>query len=170
MKARVTAASTAPSAPRARSGGSGATSASPPPARATLAPDGGAAQAAQATTKRRSNLPQRMHLVKEPAVEFHEKTRPPAKLFNKLDGLDEDLESSPEAGGSAEVARGLLERLRALGATGQRALDRLRTGRLARELARDEHDDQNRATEAEVEGAEVVSIRTSWWHEVSVVI
>ncbi|XP_052121090.1 uncharacterized protein LOC113212116 isoform X2 [Frankliniella occidentalis] len=89
--------------------------------------------------KPRSNLPTRMHVVKEEAVEFHEKVRPAPRLFNRLDGLEEARASPEDAEGSAELARGVLERLRALGRTGQRALERLRAARLGRDVGEDEN-------------------------------
>ncbi|XP_034245154.1 uncharacterized protein LOC117647506 [Thrips palmi] len=101
--------------------------------------------AAPTTPKQRSNQPRRMQLVKETAVEFHEKARPPPKVFYKLDGLEDHAdEDSAVPGASAEVARGMLERLRAMGATGRRALDHLRSARLSRELGRS---DDNTAAE-----------------------
>lgn len=114
---------------------------------------GAAPSAGPTTPKQRSNQPRRMQLVKETAVEFHEKARPPPKVFYKLDGLeDHGDEDSAVAGASAEVARGMLERLRAMGATGRRALDRMRSARLSRELGRGDDEEQGN-TAAEEHGA-----------------
>ncbi|KAK3923717.1 Squamosa promoter-binding-like protein 16 [Frankliniella fusca] len=111
----------------------------PPPASPPAYADGQGGAAATPRPRQRSNLPTRMHVVKDEAIEFHEKVRPAPRVFHRLEGLEEAAASPEDAEGSAELARGVLERLRALGGAGRRALERLRSARLSRDVAEDEN-------------------------------